>query len=212
MMATLGVRVTLVEGRQRGAGVSRQRDHRGVSIPDAPRGHDASARGKGREDRATCPRTTAAARSCRRHSNQANICGRRRCFMRLAGRGRPMRCILEAAGLKADDRERLKVKQLLPDGSAAHLCGRRRGRISGAGQHRDGAGAAGGLSCLWRRHEQHAGTVPAGHLRAPGDQHGGQNRRSSSPTPAFLTRRASLNTRRSPAGNCWATTPGCSSC
>jgi NAD(P) transhydrogenase len=83
---------------------------------------------------------------------------------------------LDKAGM-ADGRSPSPARQRrLPDERASHLRRRRRDRLSGAGLHINGARPPGGLPCVRRAHQQHPRAFPLRHLRHPGNLHGGKNR------------------------------------
>ena len=118
---------------------------------------------------------------------------------------------LEKVGLARRRSRAIEGQRALSNRSRAHLRRRRCDRLPRAGQHRDGAGPAGGLSCLRRADQFDARAVSLRHLRDPRNLDGRQDRRAAHRTPASRTKPASPNTANSPAASCSATTTACSS-
>jgi glycine/D-amino acid oxidase-like deaminating enzyme len=91
MMATLGVKVTLIEGPQEVLGFS-TRNHRGVSISDAANGHDAAPWRKSQKIE-HCPGDAAIrAAGAGDAGKRQELCEPRRCSTPSAGRERRSRC------------------------------------------------------------------------------------------------------------------------
>ncbi len=84
---------------------------------------------------------------------------------------------LEAAGIEVDHRNRIKVDpEDAADLGRAHLCGRRRHRLSEPRLDLDGAGPARRLPRLRPRAAAAAGILPLRHLFGAGDLDGGHDR------------------------------------
>ena len=151
---------------------------------------------KVRQDRAsTAPRARpatngSAVRWCRRRSNRASTLRAQTLLYAVGRQGTTAALQLEKAGLVADDRERLKVNEHYQTAVAAHLRRRRRDRLPGPGQHRDGAGPAGGLPRLRRRRPSRSRSCSrTASTRSPRSRWSARPR-SSSPRPASPTRPA----------------------
>ena len=122
------------------ARVLRRRDRRGAAVPPARPRRDVPLRREGR------PRSsgTTAARSPTLASGKRIAAD---AVMYSAGRqGATDELDLDAAGLAADDRGRIKVDEHYRTTVAAHLRRRRRDRLPGAGGDLDGAGPARGAT------------------------------------------------------------------
>ena len=208
MFASLGVAVTLDRAPRAAARVSRPRDRGRAAAPDAqPQRHVPAGRG-GRLDRGGAePDSAGGALAGVRQAHRVRrrpVLGRARRGDRSAepGRRRPAR---GRAGAPQGRRD-------VPHDGAAHLCRRRRHRLSQPGRDVVGAGPAGRLPRLRAGRRGDVAPLPDRHLRHPGDLDGRRHRAGPHPRPGALRDRASRAIARSRAARSWATTAGCSRC
>ncbi len=111
---------------------------------------------------------------------------------------------LGAIGLHADERGKLKVDRALSDGGAVCVRGGGRDRISGAGEHVDGAGKIGELQHFWRGHGDSAEPDSVWRVHDSGDFDGGRDRGATDAGRRFPMKSGSPAMPNWPRGRCWA--------
>ena len=117
---------------------------------------------------------------------------------------------VQAAGLPADDRGRLKVNEHYQTEYSQHLCRGRRDRIPEPGIHLNGAGPAGRLPRIPYSRQSGSRAVSVRHLHDSGDLDGRQDRRRAHAWPRCHMRSARRCTARLRAGRSSAIRTGCS--